>query len=150
MPISTAAAISPASEAVIAAARAWLGTPYRHQASLKGIGCDCIGLVRGVWRDLGGQPPVALPAYAPDWAETGGRELLLDGLARHLASVPVDECRAAAVVAFRWREGAVAKHAGILTASDRMIHIHQGITVSEVHLNPWWRKRLAGAYLYTL
>ena len=28
----------------------WIGTPYRHQASLKGVGCDCLGLVRGVWR----------------------------------------------------------------------------------------------------
>jgi NlpC/P60 family putative phage cell wall peptidase len=33
-----------------AEARAWIGTPDRHQASLKGMGCDCLGLVRGVWR----------------------------------------------------------------------------------------------------
>ena len=35
-------------EAVIAAARGWIGTPYLHQASLKGVGTDCLGLVRGV------------------------------------------------------------------------------------------------------
>ena len=29
----------------------WLGTPYRHQAATLGAGCDCLGLVRGVWRD---------------------------------------------------------------------------------------------------
>ena len=27
-------------EAVIAAARGWIGTPYLHQASLKGVGTD--------------------------------------------------------------------------------------------------------------
>ena len=25
--------------------RSWIGTPYRHQASLKGVGCDCLGLL---------------------------------------------------------------------------------------------------------
>ncbi|MEM1422329.1 MAG: peptidase P60, partial [Pseudomonadota bacterium] len=30
----------------------WIGTPYRHQASLRGVGCDCLGLLRGVWRAL--------------------------------------------------------------------------------------------------
>ena len=42
---------------VIAAARAWLGAPYRHQASALGAGCDCLGLARGVWRALYGPDP---------------------------------------------------------------------------------------------
>ena len=35
---------------VMRSARSWLGTPYRHQGARKGVGCDCLGLVRGVWR----------------------------------------------------------------------------------------------------
>ena len=35
-------------------AYSWIGTPYRHQASRKGVGCDCLGLVLGVWRELYG------------------------------------------------------------------------------------------------
>ena len=35
---------------VVAEARMWIGTPYVHQASALGAGCDCLGLVRGVWR----------------------------------------------------------------------------------------------------
>jgi NlpC/P60 family putative phage cell wall peptidase len=38
---------------VVAAARGWIGTPYRHQARLKGVGVDCIGLVICVARDGG-------------------------------------------------------------------------------------------------
>ena len=56
--------------AVLAEARSWLGTPYRHQASRKGVGCDCLGLVRGVWRTLDGTEPEAPGPYAADWAET--------------------------------------------------------------------------------
>ena len=36
--------------AILAECRAWIGTPYRHQASVKGVGCDCLGLLRGIWR----------------------------------------------------------------------------------------------------
>ena len=59
-------------EQALAEARTWLGTPYQHQASLKGAGCDCLGLVRGVWRTLYGDEPEATPPYTPDWAERGG------------------------------------------------------------------------------
>lgn len=61
---------------VVAAARGWLGTPYRHQASVKGEGADCLGLVRGVWREAVGEEPEAPPPYRPDWAEVGGEETL--------------------------------------------------------------------------
>ena len=50
---------------IVAEARAWIGTPYRHQASLHGVGCDCLGLVRGVWRPSMAAKPEATPAYAP-------------------------------------------------------------------------------------
>ena len=45
------------SERVTAEARDWRGTPYRHQGRRKGGGCDCIGLVLGVWRHVLGAPP---------------------------------------------------------------------------------------------
>lgn len=51
-------------ERVVIAARAWIGTPYHHQASLMGVGTDCLGLVRGVWRDIHGRDAEAPPAYS--------------------------------------------------------------------------------------
>ena len=69
---------------IIAAARGWKGTPYHHQASLKGVGCDCLGLIRGVWRELYGAEPEVMPAYTKDWNEATGAEALLDAGRRHL------------------------------------------------------------------
>jgi NlpC/P60 family putative phage cell wall peptidase len=40
--------------------------------SLRGIGCDCLGLLRGVWRAVYGKEPEAVPAYSSDWAEASG------------------------------------------------------------------------------
>lgn len=38
---------------IVAEARTWLGTPYRHQHWVKGQGVDCVGLVVGVGVALG-------------------------------------------------------------------------------------------------
>ncbi len=53
-------------EASIAeAARSWLGTPFKHQGRMKGVGVDCLGLLVGValkldLKDKSGEPLVTL------------------------------------------------------------------------------------------
>lgn len=37
---------------IINESRSWKGTPFKHQARLKSIGCDCIGLIVGVIKEL--------------------------------------------------------------------------------------------------
>ena len=54
----------------LAEARRWIGTPYRHQASCLGAGCDCLGLVRGIWRSLYRDEPQTVPAYQRDVSGT--------------------------------------------------------------------------------
>ena len=133
---------------IVAAARQWLGTPYAHQASLKGIGCDCLGLVRGVWRDLYGGEPQAVPAYSPDWAEAGLRETLAEAGARYLAQLDCAQFDAGDVLLFRWRPHLPAKHAAIATSKTRMIHAQSGAAVAEVAITDWWRRRLAYAFKF--
>ncbi len=134
--------------AIVAAARAWIDTPYRHQASAKGVGADCLGLLRGVWRDLYGGEPEAAPPYTPDWAEQGGAETLRDAARRHLIEIPPAARRAGDVVLFRIRSDAPAKHAGILAAPDRIVHAYWGRAVAETALTPWWARRAAYAFSF--
>ena len=133
---------------IVAEARDWIGTPYRHQASLKGVGCDCLGLVRGVWRGVIGAEPERAPAYAPDWAEAGGVEALADAAARHLVAIERDAFGDGDVLLFRWRAGLPAKHAAIVTAADKIVHAHDGAAVAEVALAPRWRRRIAYAFRF--
>lgn len=134
--------------AIIAEARAWLGTPYRHQASTRGAGCDCLGLVRGVWRAVCGAEPEAPPPYTPDWAECAGRETLRDAAARHLVSVQIAFAAPGDVLLFRMRSDAPMKHAAILSTPDRIIHAYWGRAVVENRLAPFWRARLAAAFSF--
>jgi NlpC/P60 family putative phage cell wall peptidase len=135
-------------ETIVAEARAWIGTPYRHQASCKGVGCDCLGLVRGVWRALYGAEPERAPAYSPDWAEASKIELFAAAASRHLSALPVTAFTPGDVLLFRWRSGYVAKHAAVATAPDLMVHAHDRAAVTEVAITPWWRRRLAYAFRF--
>jgi NlpC/P60 family putative phage cell wall peptidase len=134
--------------AIVAEARSWIGTPYQHQASLKRVGCDCLGLVRGVWRAVIGAEPERAPPYAPDWAEAGSGEPLADAAARHLVAIDRNAFHEGDIVLFRWRANLAAKHAAIVTAQDMMVHAHDGAAVAEVALAPWWRRRLAYAFRF--
>jgi NlpC/P60 family putative phage cell wall peptidase len=143
---------------IVAEARSWIGTPYRHQASLKGVGCDCLGLVRGVWRALLGEEPERAPPYSPDWAEALRQETLAQAAARHLESIALSQPSHASgggpgwgpgdVLLFRWRAHLPAKHAAIVTAPDLMVHAHDGAAVTEVAIAPWWRRRIAYAFRF--
>jgi NlpC/P60 family putative phage cell wall peptidase len=140
--------IPPTRENIVITARRWIGTPYHHQASLRGVGTDCLGLVRGVWRELYGADAEAPPSYSRDWAEASGREAMLEAAMRHLVPVPVSSMEAGDIAVFRLRVGFVAKHAAILTSSSAMIHAIEGAAASEVPLTGWWRRRIAGAFQF--
>jgi NlpC/P60 family putative phage cell wall peptidase len=135
---------------IVSAARGWIGTPYQHQASLKGVGCDCLGLVRGVWRECVGDEPEGVPSYAPDWAEAGGDEALASAGRRHLLPVMDLKFEPGDVLLFRWKPHLPAKHAGIATSHLRMVHAQEGVAVAEIDLAPWWLRRLAFVFRFPL
>lgn len=134
-----------AAEAAVAEARSWLGTPYRHQASTRGAGADCLGLLRGVWRALHGAEPIQLPAYTADWSEASGREDLLD-TARRLLRPAGPRVAAGDVLVFRMKLRGVAKHLGLVSVAGpqpRFIHAYSGHGVVEVALTDPWARRIA-------
>lgn len=133
---------------IVRVLRTWLGTPYHHQASVKGVGTDCLGLVRGLYRELYGIEPEMPPPYSRDWAEASGLETMLMAAARHLRPVPISEAGAGDVLIFRLRPNTVAKHAGILATPSTMIHAMDGAAVAEVALSSWWRRRAAAAFSF--
>ncbi len=137
---------------VVDEARRWLGTPYCHQASVCGVGTDCLGLMRGIWRALIGPEPEIVTAYSSDWAEAAGDERLLSAARRHLMAVPEAEARPGDVLVFRMIARGPVKHVGVLTTGPldggRMIHAYSGHAVCETALTPAWRRRLAGAFRF--
>jgi len=133
---------------VIAIARSWFGTPYHDQASLRGVGCDCLGLARGVWREVVGPEPSPIPPYSRAWGETGPREVLAEGARRMMPEIAPADAGPGALVLFRMKPRAIAKHVGIVTAPDRFLHAYERLGVIEEPLTPSWRRRIAFAFLF--
>lgn len=134
---------------IVTVARGWIGTPYLHQASCKGAGCDCLGLIRGVWREVVGAEPEAVPPYSPDWSEPQRDEALWRAALRHMRPVPPGAAAPGDVILFRMRDGAVAKHLGILTATGNraaFIHAYSGLGVVESALSTPWARRIVACF----
>ncbi len=137
--------------AVLAIARAWLGTPYLHQSSVQGVGCDCLGLARGIWRALHGDEPWEVPPYSRDWGEAGRREVLVEAARAALIEVPLVDSGPGALILFRMAKGAPAKHCGFLGESvirPTLIHAYDHSGVVEEAFTQAWSRRAAFAFRF--
>lgn len=132
--------------AILHCAQGWLNTPYRHQASLKGVGTDCLGLIRGVWRELYATEPEIPPAYTPDWAEDCGEETLLVAASRWLALI--SNPQPGDVLVFRMSLHAPCKHIGIMSANQNILHAYWGKSVVESHFAPFWKRRHVASFAF--
>jgi NlpC/P60 family putative phage cell wall peptidase len=136
---------------IVAEARGWIGTPYLHQASVKGAGADCLGLLRGVWRSICGTEPQVVPAYTRDWAETGADEVLMAAASRWLVRQDASAIVPGDVLLFRMRDGSIAKHLGIAAdcgPKPSFIHAYTGHGVVESPLSAPWARRIVARFAF--
>lgn len=139
--------MTPHPEEILAAARGWVGTPYRHRAATRGAGADCLGLLRGIWEELYSRAAEIPPPYSPDWTEATGQEHLWAGLARNM--VPRDGApRPGDVLLFRMRDRGPAKHLGIMAETDppHFIHAYYRHGVVESALSGPWARRIVAQF----
>lgn len=142
--------MSQQNQRIVAAARGWIGTPYQHQASLKGAGADCLGLLRGVWREVVGPEPANLPPYSADWSEARPDETLWKAAADILEHAKGET--EGQVLLFRMRDGAIAKHLGITALREdgapSFIHAYTGHGVIESALSTPWRGKIVARFAF--
>ena len=147
-----ASTLTPADpSAVLAIARAWAGTPYLHQSSVQGVGADCLGLARGIWRALHGDEPWEVPPYSRDWGEVEAREVLADAARAALIEIPLDAAGPGTLILFRMGAGVPAKHCGLLGESvirPSLIHAYDRSGVVEEAFTPAWARRAAFAFVF--
>jgi len=134
---------------IVHEARDWLATPYVHQASVKGAGTDCLGLLRGVWRAVIGAEPEPVPVYSKDWSEPQGEERMWAAARRNLVERDASNLAEGCVLLFRMRDRGVAKHVGIVSeigSVPRFIHAYSGHGVVENALSDPWRRRVVACF----
>jgi cell wall-associated NlpC family hydrolase len=111
---------------IIEIALTWMGTPYHHQAAVRGAGCDCITFIAEVFEEAGIVTDIKLPPYAMQWHLHHSEELYLDHIKKYCGQVyepiPAD------IVLYRF--GRTASHGAIYIAEGKIIHsaMGQGVT----------------------
>lgn len=136
-------------ERIAELAKGWVGTPFDWQGRVKGIGCDCKGLVAGVAAEAGRPEAKAAEALAADYAAKVDAARLRRGLAAIFDAVsgPV---QAGDVLLLKI--GGVAQHLAICTMAQnglpwRMVHVYPSLgKVIEVPLGTAWRLQVAGVF----
>ncbi len=135
---------------IVKEAREWLGTRFHHQARLKGVGSDCIGLVIGTCRTLGlVDPEFDVTSYprVPD-----GKTLIELG-DEYMTRIPYAGLELGDVVVIRW--GKEPQHFGILGdylhGGFSMIHAYGtygalGGSVIEQRFDESMQRRLVACY----
>lgn len=136
--------------AALLEAETWIGTPYRHQGARKHVGCDCLGLVRGVWRGLYGADPGPVASYAADWSVRDDEDRLLVAARHFCVELPVAEAEPGDILMFRWRPHLAARHLAILAGREHIIHAYEGHAVCRSAFVPQWRRRVAAAFHFPI
>jgi NlpC/P60 family putative phage cell wall peptidase len=134
-------------KAVVEEARKWLRTPFHNHACLRGVGCDCLGLLLGVYMAVGVVSGVDVPKYAAQWMLHKTDELYLAGMEKYCREVATPQMGDIALFRF----GKTYSHSGIVVHwPTEMIHSYVGHGVEYVNpsIDGALRRRCAGAKFF--
>ena len=136
---------------IVIQARSWIGTPFHHQARLKGVGCDCLGLIVGVVDKLGLCDKYGAPLTGYDevtYSKEPDGQYLMQKLCELLEEVPPADARAGDLALFTVRNN--PQHMAILSDYDGgigMIHAYAPARrVVEHRLDNDWQSRLVKGF----
>jgi NlpC/P60 family putative phage cell wall peptidase len=138
---------------IVAEARSWINTRWMHQASVKGIGTDCIGLIGGVGVRL--RIPEALQWAADQRCRNYGRnpdpQVLLAACDAYLDAIAVAAVDLGDVLLLRHEPDVQPRHFAIVSAVDPLYIVHayaQARKVCENRVDDKWRARIVSAYRF--
>ncbi len=133
---------------IIDEARSWAGTRWQHQASLKGVAADCVGLARGVYTELTGNTIQTPMNYPATWHLFKAEEMLYPECQKYMEEISPSEAKPGDILLFGFGKGP-ASHIGIMTEPDRFVHSFQDVGKAvESWLDDEWKKRIRFAFRY--
>jgi NlpC/P60 family putative phage cell wall peptidase len=132
---------------ILAEARSWIGTPWLHQASCKGVGADCIGFGAGVAAACGSAEAKRFLA-TPEWRRYGRHpeaDFLFRVCDELMDRIEISAATVGDVLVFNC--GKHPMHFGIVGDDGRMLHAYlKARRVCEHQLDAGWRARIERAY----
>jgi len=133
-------------DTIVAIARSWIGTKWQHQASLKGVATDCVGLARGVYAEATGQEIVGTWDYPATWHLFKSDERMIAELKNYATEIDKADALPGDLLIFGFGKGP-AHHIGILATPETFVHAWADVgQVAETRLDAFWTKNLRTAF----
>lgn len=133
------------SEQIINEARSWFNTPFKHQAKLKNIGCDCIGFVTGVLENIGYD---FSEHYISDYSEIPDGKKLKEKLDEILKPKNINDISSGDI--FLMSFNSLPQHVGFISELNHqkyIIHSYKNAgKVVEHCLNRFWYSKIIRVY----
>lgn len=129
----------------VEALRSWQGTPFHHGAALRGIGCDCYGLIVGAAAAAGAASP-ALPFYPenPEHITPPQHHAMRDHFLSFGRIIPREHTQDGDIMIFALRDAPV--HFAWRLSPDTFLHAdrRQGVVVTRYTASWQRRHRISG------
>lgn len=131
---------------IIKEALTWEGTPYHHQAAVKGVGVDCAYFVGKIAEEVGLLKNFHVEPYSIEWhMHNEGEKMLaiIEGFGARLVEV----ARPGDILAFKY--GRSCSHLGIMLHDNKFIHAsikHKRVMIEE--LRDDYLERHKHTYIY--
>ena len=136
---------------IIVEARSWIGTKWQHQASLKGVACDCIGLVRGVHREITGISIADTVNYPQTAFYYCREEKMYPEMQNYLQEIPVSEAKPGDILTFAMKERFPDHHLGIISYDGFFIHAYGDVGIKkvvEMRIDANWQNCIRHAFCF--
>jgi cell wall-associated NlpC family hydrolase len=127
----------------VAAARAWLGTPYVKGGRIKGAGVDCETLLEAYLIEIGAASEFDLPVYSQDWFCNTEEEHYRDELAKYATCTWEGRCigtppaKPGDIAIYRVVGSRLYNHGSIITLWPKAIHaFEKGVFETRPAIHP--------------
>ena len=104
---------------IVDEAATWIGTPFVHEARVKGAGVDCGNLLIAVYEDLNLVPRLVIPHYPADFMMHSDREWFLEIVLQYAYEIPGDPLPGDVTV---FRHGRLYSHGAVVVEWPMLIH----------------------------
>lgn len=142
---------------IISCAKTWVGTRFQHQGRIKKTsnhkgGCDCIGLILGVGKELDIQTRQLHPITTLDrhnYRRQPNDFILQESLDSAFYARPWQQCRSGDILLFCLTD--TPQHVAFLSEDNKgnknLIHSYlQARKVVEHHFDSYWQERAIAGY----
>lgn len=122
-------------------AKSYVGTPFRHQGRLPGVGLDCVGVPICAMREIG------IEVDEPDHYSMDPDSSVLIGCIREVADeIPASDIEPGDMLVFWWSKPDMPKHVAIYVGRGMMVHSYRSYRKTAMDHVDAMRKNIHSAW----